>query len=87
VRLTARLSGSRRKRLSRLIGATVAGAGLAAGGIALFTTAPLEAMSVIAGGGMAAGTLVGARSAQRREIDKAEAALERFLDRLEHERS
>lgn len=86
VRLTVRLEEPRKGRAWRVAGATAAAAGIAAGGIALFHTAPLEIMSVLAGTGAAAGTLARARSGQRQEVSKAESALQRFLDRLEHER-
>jgi hypothetical protein len=86
VRISVRLEEPRRGRAWNVAAWTAMGVGVAAGGIALFGTAPLEIASVAAGSAAAAGSWATARSGQRKDLARAESAILRLLDRLEHER-
>jgi hypothetical protein len=86
VRLVLRLGEPRRHRAVRAAGGTVAGVALAALGVVAFHAASLDVLSVVAGAGTAAGSVAAARSGHHHEIARAETALLRFLDSLEHER-
>jgi hypothetical protein len=86
VRLSLRLQAPRQKRVWSVLTGVVAGAALAAGGIAAFHTAPAEALSVAAGSATAVGSWMAARKQYRRDLGRAETGLLRFLDALEHER-
>jgi hypothetical protein len=85
VRFTVRAAPLRRSRTSRALMGVVAGAGIAAVGI-LATPGhpPIEAISVVAGGGTAAGTWLAARRSYQDQLTRAELTLARFLDELEH---
>jgi hypothetical protein len=86
VRLVLRLAEPRKRRAARATGGILAGVGLAAAGIAAFHTLPLDLFSALAGSGAAAISVAGARSRHARDLDRAETALQRFLDSLEHGR-
>lgn len=86
VRMSARLHDIQRRRGWTTAAGTVGGAAIAAVGIALFGTPPPEIAAIAAGAVTAAGTLAGVRSGHKKEVERAEAALLRLLDRLEYER-
>jgi hypothetical protein len=86
VRITARFAEPRKGRAWGIAAGTAVGAGLAAGGVALFGPAALDAAAVATGAATAGITWLTVRSEHRKDLLKAEHALLRFLDRLEYER-
>jgi hypothetical protein len=86
VRMSVRLYEVQRSRGWTTALGAAGGAAIAGAGIALFGTAPAEIAAVVTGAVTAAGTLAGVRSGHRKELERAEAALLRLLDRLEYER-
>jgi hypothetical protein len=86
VRLVLRLAEARKQRATRAVGGALAGVALGVVGVAAFHTVPLDVLSALAGSGAAAASMVGARSRHHRDLVRAEASLQRFLDMLEHGR-
>jgi len=86
VRFALRLGVPRQRRVMQALGGVVAGLAIAAGGIAAFHSLPADVIVAGAGSALAAGTVGRARSNHRKDVERAENGLLRFLDALEHER-
>jgi hypothetical protein len=88
LRLVVEVGGVRRRHLGRAIGGGVAGAALAVGWVMLLPAGhiPVELLGVAAGGGVSVASVAGSRRAYRRDLERVQSVLERFLDALEHER-
>ncbi len=86
VRFTLRLAEPRRRRAWEAFGGAAAGVAIGAAGLAAFHGLPLDALAIVGGGSVSASSLIGARRRYHRDLERAQNALERFLDSLEHER-
>jgi hypothetical protein len=86
VRLVLRLAEPRRRLAARAAGGVLAGLALGAAGLAAFHTVPLDVLSALVGSGTAAASVASARSRHHHDLGRAETALQRFLDSLEHGR-
>jgi hypothetical protein len=86
VRLVLRLADARERRVTQAAAGVVAGVAAGIAGVVMLHTVPLEVMSGVVGAGAAAGSVFGVRARHHRDLARAETALQRFLDMLEHGR-